>query len=423
MAGSGTDDCRKDIRSFYEKHPYPAPPKNLDDRLKLYTDPDRRRVMFHLLWPGAALADRRRILVAGCGTSQAAAIALREPGAEVVGIDISSTSLGHTRKLSDAYGLTNLALHQLALDRVEDLGQSFDQIVCTGVLHHLPNPDRGLKALRAVLAAGGAMQLMVYALYGRSGIYMLQQYCRLLGLGTSNKDLHELRDTLNALPASHPLAAVMHSAKDFQQPDALADALLHPQDRAYSVPQLFDWLERCGIRFGRWFDQAPYLPQCGTLAATSHATRLGRLPASDQHAAVELFRGTITKHHFIAYRDDAPADWPWHPFEAGHSSRRRHRWGGLIPIRIPWTQSVRNQRLPHGAVAVLINRGHHCPDLFLPINKQEELLHAAIDGKQNLTEIIDGHAEIISENRALTFFRRLWQYDQIVFDASKLHAF
>jgi len=34
---------------------------------------------------------------------------------------------------------------------------------------------------------------------------------------------------------------VAMQAKDFRNPDALADALLHPQDRAYTVPQLYAW--------------------------------------------------------------------------------------------------------------------------------------------------------------------------------------
>jgi hypothetical protein len=66
-------------------------------------------------------------------------------------------------------------------------------------------------------------------------------------------------------------------AKDFRNPDALADALLHPQDRAYTVPQLYAWLERCGLSFGRWFEQAPYLPQCGAMASLPHAARLASL--------------------------------------------------------------------------------------------------------------------------------------------------
>ena len=177
---------------------------------------------------------------------QAARHALREPEARVTAIDISETSLRHTRDLQRKYNLDNLELHQLPLERVGELGRSFDQIVCTGVLHHLPDPDAGLRALRDVLDPQGAMHLMVYAPYGRAGIYMMQEHCRLLGVTTSESDLRDLSGTLEALAPDHPIAGVMRRAEDFRQPAAVADALLHPQDRAYTVAEMYDWIERCG---------------------------------------------------------------------------------------------------------------------------------------------------------------------------------
>ncbi len=136
---------------------------------------------------------------------------------------------------------------------------------------------------------------------------MIQEYCRLLGVEPTEAELRDLGDTVGALSADHPIAGVVRRAKDFRDPDALADALLHPQDRAYTVPQLYDWLERCGLKFGRWFEQAPYLPQCGAIAKMPHAARLVRLAPPLQYAAVELLRGTMTRHNLIAYRNDRPA--------------------------------------------------------------------------------------------------------------------
>ena len=48
------------------------------------------------------------ILVAGCGTWQAAKYAVCRPDARVVGIDVSTTSLEHTGQLKRKYNLTNL---------------------------------------------------------------------------------------------------------------------------------------------------------------------------------------------------------------------------------------------------------------------------------------------------------------------------
>jgi len=397
-----------EVRDFYERMPYPAPLTSLDEYRDLYGNPDRRRGLFHLLWPTERLRENREILIAGCGTSQAAKYALREPNARVTAIDISETSLSNTQLLQQKHSLDNLELRQLSLLNVQELGQTFDQIVCTGVLHHLPDPELGLRALRDVLKPRGAMHVMVYATYGRTGIYMMQAYCRRLGITPSRQELQDLRTALNNLPEDHPLNQLLHKGKDFQNLDALADALLHPRDRSYTVPQVYDWLDRCGMSFGRWFEQAPYLPQCGVLAKTPHADRIAALPEPDQHAAVELFRGTITQHNFVAYRSDRST-------ESQAIRFTDQQWRNYIPIRLPWTECVRD-RGPAGSVAVLLNRAHKHRDLVLPINAAQSRLFNEIDGTRSLDEIVRNDGK--EDARSLQFFERLWQYDQIVFDAS-----
>jgi SAM-dependent methyltransferase len=407
-----SEDRTEEIRDFYERMPYPAPLASLDKHRDLYKNRERRRAEFHLIWPADQSRANQEILIAGCGTSQAARYALREPDARITAIDISETSLRHTRDLQRKYDLENLEVHQLAIESVKELGRSFDLVVCTGVLHHLPDPDRGLRALRDVLSPRGAMRLMVYARYGRAGIYMIQDYCRLLGITTSEDDLRGLGAALDALAADHPIAGVLRRAKDFRRPEAMADALLHPQDRAYTVPELYEWLDRCGMSFGRWVEQAPYSAQCGAVARSPHASRLASLPSRLQHAAVELFRGTIISHSFIAYRDDRTD-------ENQPITFADDRWRDYIPIALPWTVCVR-ERLPPGSVAVLINRAHSFTDLIFTVDSFEDRLLGAIDGKRTLADILQLAArERKDERRAVNFFERLWNYDQIVFDASR----
>ena len=405
--------CSEEVRDFYERLPYPAPLTSLDEHLEHYSNPERRRALFHLMWPTERPRANQEILIAGCGTSQAARYALREPNAQITAIDISETSLHHTRKLQQKYELGNLELHLLSILDVEALRKTFDQIVCTGVLHHLADPDLGLQSLRNVLRPEGAMQIMVYASYGRAGIYMLQAYCRLLGINPSNQELQDLSATLNYLPKEHPITHLLHKGKDFRHPEALADALLHPHDRAFRVPQIHEWLENCGMSFGRWIEQAPYLAQCGVVAKSPHADRLASLPSPLQHAAVELFRGTMVSHSFTAYRNDRPVASQPITF-AGD------RWREYVPITLPWTLCVR-ENLPPGSVAVLINPAHRFTDLIFPINSLENRLLGAIDGKRTIAEILDFVALDGNNGRraAPGFFERLWQYDQIVFDASR----
>ena len=222
------------VRGFYDRYPYPRPVDSLDNYRRLWQDEQRRRADYHLFWPADPYREDRSILIAGCGTSQAAKHALRWPAALVTGIDFSATSVRQTEELKRKHNLANLQVYQLPIERVNELEASFDQIVCTGVLHHLADPDAGLRALRGVLKPDGAMHLMVYAPYGRAGIYMLQEYCRRIGIGPSAQEIGDLAAALRALPRGHPLEHLMREAPDFRQQAGLADALLHPQDRAYT---------------------------------------------------------------------------------------------------------------------------------------------------------------------------------------------
>lgn len=396
------------VSDFYEHHPYPPPVDNLDRYRELWDDPLRRRVEAHLFWPVEPCRADRGVLVAGCGTSQAAKYALRWPCAKVTGIDVSANSIAQTQKLKRKYKLKNLELHQIPIERAGELGCRFDRVVSTGVLHHLTDPIAGLRALHDVLEPYGAMHLMVYAPYGRAGVYMLQEYCRRLGIGTTPSAIRDLAASLRALPTDHPLTPLLHNSPDFRSEAGLADALLHPQDRPYSVPQLFELLRGAGLQFGRWLRQAPYLPQCSALASSPHTALLSRLPAQQQYAAVELFRGTMVRHSAIVFRDDLPVSAQPVHFD-GNS------WRDYVPIRMPDTICV-EERLPAGAAAVLINRAHTYTDLYLPVNAQEKRLFEAIGGERTIDDIVGGHA---NHGIARDFFERLWRYDQVVFDASR----
>ena len=399
-----------EILAFYNRHPYPPPVDDLSDYRKRWQEGDRLRVDYHLMWPAKPYREDLDILVAGCGTSQAAKHAIRQPAARVTGIDISPTSLEHTRALKARYRLNNLHVQQLPIERVDELGRRYDKIICTGVLHHLADSDAGLRALREVLKPAGAMHLMVYAKYGRTGIDMLQEYCRRLGITPSEAEIKELTMVLKELPRGHPMDHLLRGSPDFQNPGALADALLNPRDRAYSVPELLETIERCGLTFGRWYRQAPYSPKCGILASTPHGPRLAKLPVQEQYTAVELFRGTISRHSLILQRDDQPGDPQPVRFDG-------EEWQNFVPFRHPGVICIQ-KNLPPGAAAVLVNQEHVDTDLIHPINPLEKHLFDKINGYKTIRKIIKtippSNPEIVRE-----FFQRLWHYDHVVFFTSK----
>src|SRR5262245_2341858 len=65
-------DSEDPIEEFYTRHPYPPPVENLDRAREEWADGSRDRSEFHLFWPDKAYRPDLDILVAGCGTWQAA---------------------------------------------------------------------------------------------------------------------------------------------------------------------------------------------------------------------------------------------------------------------------------------------------------------------------------------------------------------
>ncbi|MCZ6457391.1 MAG: class I SAM-dependent methyltransferase [Actinobacteria bacterium] len=402
MVDGGTDP----IASFYERHPYPPPVKNLDAYQRRWNDPTLSQVEHHLMFPNRQFRAHLDVLVAGSGTFQAARHAMRWPEGKVVGIDVSQTSIRHTEELKRQHALANLELRRLRIEEIVELDREFDLIVCTGVLHHLADPERGLRALRSVLRPGGAMLVMVYAPYGRTGVTMMQEYVRLLGIESSEQEIQDLALSLKEIPRDHPLDSLLPNSPDFRRTDAMADALLNPRDRTYSVPQLFEYVEKCGLTFGRWYRQAPYLPQCGAISSTPHAALLAALPPAEQYAAMELFRGTMSRHSIVIHRSDDPVEMTQHGLSPAD-------WATAVPILLPDTISV-GERLPPGAASVLINRSHIYPDLILPISADEKRFVDEIDGHRTVGEI----AEAVGVGDIGTLMDRLVSYDQVVITTS-----
>ncbi len=130
-----------------------------------------------------------RVLFAGSGTGrQALQMALAEPDATIVGIDLSAASLAYSiRKLRTDPQLTHLNssgriyflqrnllnLHSLPAAGEDEADAKFDLIEVTGVLHHLQDPEDGLRALVSELRVGGAIKIALYSKTARdfSGVY------------------------------------------------------------------------------------------------------------------------------------------------------------------------------------------------------------------------------------------------------------
>jgi len=106
----------------------------------------------------------------------------------IVYLDFSLASMKVAQMRAKIKGLDNIKWFNDKIENIPKLNLGkFDLIECSGVLHHLPDPQAGLNILSQSLTDRGGIDIMVYARIGRTGIYQLQDLVRLVNEGVSKR--------------------------------------------------------------------------------------------------------------------------------------------------------------------------------------------------------------------------------------------
>ena len=214
---------------------------------------------------------------------------------EITYVDLSTASRKVAEARTKVRGLEGIRFVTGSLLDAADLGQ-FDYIDCCGVLHHLPDPQAGFEALLAALAPGGGLGFMVYAPYGRAGVYPLQEAFGALYAGLSPEArLTAARKVVAALPDGHPFRANINLGDHKDSDAGFYDLLLHSQDRAFDVLALDEVMTAAG-----WMLSGFTMPALYDLSRITAVP--DHLSALEQMALAEKLRGTIKTHVGYAIR-------------------------------------------------------------------------------------------------------------------------
>ncbi|MGG6263374.1 class I SAM-dependent methyltransferase [Leptolyngbya sp. AN03gr2] len=195
-----------------------------------------------------------RILDAGCGTGVGTEYLVHlNPQAQVTGIDLSSGTLAVARERCQRSGADRVEFHHLSLYDADQLSGQFDLINCVGVLHHLPDPIRGIRSLATKLAPGGLMHIFVYSELGRREIQLMQEAIALLQSDRSNyrEGVAIGRQIFASLPPNNRLVRreqerwSMENTRD----ECFADMYVHPREVDYNIQTLFELIDASGLKF------------------------------------------------------------------------------------------------------------------------------------------------------------------------------
>jgi SAM-dependent methyltransferase len=302
-----SDDPRADVVSRqYERYRYPQPIQDLERWLVgnwQWPDPSHAH---RILWPDREYKPDLDILIAGCGTNQAAVFAFTNPAAKVVAIDVSQPSLNHHQYLKDKHGLWNLDLHLLPIEELPTLGLDFDLVVSTGVLHHIADPLAGMKTLAGCLRPEGAIAVMLYAKYGRIGVELLESVFRDLGLRQDDASVRVVRETISLLPADHPVHSYLNVAGDTHLDAELVDTFLHGRARTYTVDDCLDLVAAAGLAFQGWLNKASYYHHELVMPSGDFYPAVSGLPETKLWSVMERLNTRNGCHIFLACRPDRP---------------------------------------------------------------------------------------------------------------------
>jgi SAM-dependent methyltransferase len=305
-----------DIRQQFDAYPYPggvAPVK--------YSP---RQMYFHSVqsaswrvWRKDPAQNNLVILDAGCGTGRTTVLlAKANPEAQILGVDISETSISIARALAQREGCGNIQFECRSLEEPDPQGRTFDYINADEVLYLVPDLPAVLSTLSAQLKPRGILRANFHCIYQRSSWLRFQKFFDHLGLmngEASEANIATAREVMAALNPALPLAAKHQRAVRMSAQGIMSNLLLRG-DKGFAFPELFDLLASAGMRIASMLEWPVWEPE--TLFAPNMqmdsliAERLERMSVEQSLEMVQLLSGQKRLLDFwaVSRLADAPTD-------------------------------------------------------------------------------------------------------------------
>lgn len=300
-----TDAADAALAEQYEAYPYPQRDPRDEAKRLIVGSPSHLREVDHWIFAGRRpAAAPLRALVAGGGSGDATVMLAQQMATagregEVTWLDRSAAARKVAEARVAARGLGNVAFREASILELPGSGLGpFDYIDCCGVLHHLPDPLEGLRALVSVLAPGGGLGLMVYAPHGRTGVYMMQDALRLIAPpGEAPAQRVDVAKRLwRQMPETAWLRRNPWITDHVKGGDAgIYDLLLNPRDVAFTVPALAALVDAAGLEIRCLVEPFRYDPD-SFLSDPRLRERTARLSFIERAALAEAAAGNMGIH-------------------------------------------------------------------------------------------------------------------------------
>ena len=222
-------DVTETVRSFYEESPFPG-----------YEDIDSDQSLRRKAEEGvfARLLDDQiphgsRILEVGCGTGQLGNFLGMTWGRTVFATDICLNSLKLGQEFKRNNQIDHIAFLQMNLFRPVFRSNSFDLVICNGVLHHTGDSYAGFQSIARLVKDGGFIVVGLYNTYGRISTDIRRFIFRFSGNHFKSLDAR-LRD---------------QNLAEEKRRIWFMDQYKNPHESKHTVGEVLSWFDHSGIEF------------------------------------------------------------------------------------------------------------------------------------------------------------------------------
>lgn len=291
------------VKAHYEKYVYPDFP-----RLSSVRGCDTYALSLEALWArfNSERLDPRagQILLAGSGSFSPYPTAIANPKARITALDLSTANLHRAKQH------TWLHLHFNVDFLAGDLTQAihlfgkevFHLIDCYGVIHHIHDDLVALQTLHALLKPGAFARLMVYSRCARRPIQAARRAMRILEI----KDVREIKTLYRKAKFGSRLRECLDAAHEAAFDSGLADLLLHPYAKTYTLNELLGKLDQADLE-PLWF---------------MHPGALAEVDAEIARLRNREIERTLTVNFalFVGRKEDAPLRREWDNARTGRET-------------------------------------------------------------------------------------------------------
>jgi len=216
------------VKAFYEETPFP----DYDDFDSVASLAKKARQGIFARMLDQQLPPGIRIVECGCGTGQLSSF-LSIANRTVFATDICMNSLRLGLTFAREHRLERVHFVQMNLLRPFFKPESFDLVICNGVLMTLSEPFAGFEAIAKLVRPGGHVLIGLYHRYGR----LITDARRLVFRLTGDRLLW-----LDPVLRSSEVSGAKKRAW-------LVDQYKHPRETKHTIGEAIRWLEEAGFSF------------------------------------------------------------------------------------------------------------------------------------------------------------------------------